>query len=377
MSEAPRPQLVDLARASEDGEAIARLKRACGMAVKRDRFVQLLRQAYPGAARHPEFERNLDDVISVAAELLGLSFWGRDWLATPAGIRELERTAGIEPPESDRQPPVRATSGERRDAPASRTKRPDWWLRLREADGGLPTSLKRLTADDRSRLKWYLEPILERMSAQDELSVGDWAVPVLRSPAHRISDADRLKAHSWIVERRLHRIEREQRDPAEIPVEYEAALVDAYFLGIGDDVIDLRLRRRMAIVEPVRLETGHRIAPSGLDPASLEFGLMVDHARRFGTEVSLKVSSRCDLVVVARASHVSQSVATAVRRRIPMVTLDEFLATDPADSVEASRLPFAGRRVAACGRCGVIHAFDAGQTHRHDRLCDPCRLRRR
>ena len=366
---------LDLAYGRER-DALEVLRTRVGPAINRGAFIDQLGSCFPEVAGHPRFERQTDDVVAAAASILGLEEWGEDWLATPEGRRELERKSILDGlAEEHVKQPERAMRGRR--GPKARKardprQRPEWWTRLRSVDGGRPLRMRRMTPEDRGRLAWYLEPLEEQLASTTQLTTEAWSWVELQGNRNRtsgLSDEDRLKVHCALVERRTRAVARQKPQGGEPPPGYSEAIKLAFFLGVGDDVVELRLRKSLATFEEIRISPKTRTAFADFDFGSPAYEECVLHARRLGLAEPQGISRDSKVAIGWGWDLFTNDTALLLRYRIPVVLFDDFLESASGDTLEALMVPFPSLRAAACPRCGNLHTFDGLLNHRTDRVC--------
>jgi hypothetical protein len=342
-------------------DALEDLRGRVGTAVQRKAFIRQLGACFPEVVEHPRFAAGADEVLAAAASIFGLEPWGDDWYAVREQHRDLDWNS-----RSMSAPKARA---DRREKPKPRDARhrPDWWSRLRSLDEGGPPRLRRLSADDRARLDWYLGPLEEHLASVEELTTDVWSWSGFDS---RLSDEDRLRTHSSLIERRVRAMAKKKGVAGEAPSLYADTLKLAFLLGVGDDVVELRLRNGQAEFIQLRVTPEMRTAYAGFEWNSPIHQECVQHAAQLGLAEPVHISRKTEAAFVWSWDRVSRSTALLLRYRIPMIQVDDFLESALGDPLEALVMPFPSLRAAACGRCGRIHTFDGRSVHRKDRICE-------
>lgn len=357
-------------------DALEVLRTRVGAAINRGAFIKQLGSCFPEVAGHPRFAKHTDEVVTVAASILGLEEWGDDWLATPEGRRELERKSALDALADDQakqpEPSKRGRGGPRGRRARNPRQRPGWWTRLRSVDRGRPLRMRRMTPGDRGRLAWYLEPLEEQLASTTQLTTDAWSWMELqgnRNSKSGLSDDDRLKVHCALVERRVRAVARRKPKGGQPPPGYSEAIKLAFFLGVGDDVVELRLRNSLATFEELRISPKMRTAFADFDFASPAYEECVLHALRLGLAEPRGISRDSKVAIGWGWDLFTKDTALLLRYRIPIVLLDDFLESSSGDTLEALMVPFPSLRAAACPRCGNLHTFDGLLNHRADRVC--------
>lgn len=366
---------LDLAYGRER-EALEVLRTRAGIAINRKAFIKQLGSCFPEVAGHPRFAQQTDDVVAAAASALGLEAWGDEWLATAEGRRELERKKTLDALADEQAQQPEQTMRERVGPKVRRLRdprqRPKWWTRLRSVDGGRSLRMRRMSPEDRGRLAWYLEPLEEQLASTAQLTTDAWSWIELqgnRDSSSGLSDDDRLKVHCALVERRIRAVARQKPEGAEPPLGYSDAIKLAFFLGVGDDVVDLRLRKSLATFEGLRITPKMRTAYADFEFGSPMHEECLLHAHRLGLAEPRGISRDSKLAIGWSWDRFTKDTALLLRYRIPLVLFDDFIESAAGETLQALVMPFPSLRAAACSRCGRLHTFDGLLNHRTDRVC--------
>jgi hypothetical protein len=255
--------------------------------------------------------------------------------------------------------------------------RPNWWLDLREWSAERGFRLKRLDVPQGSSVREYFESVVSLLASDEDLALPHWRTGFSK-PAG-MTDVDRIEVHAHLVHQALKRVRvLKKHGPYVTPPSYTELIKQAFFLGLDDDVVDVALARRFQQTATVTLRRGMRIKASVGPGRPLDEVLAIHdevalHAKALGMSSDSNVSRATDVVAVTRWSLKSTAVAKAVRYRVPIVLIDDFLAAGMRAELESREIAFAAQRAAICGRCGIVHAFSARRVHRKDLLCPACR----
>ena len=390
--------LLDAAYGSEHREALRMLKDDVGHVVETDRLIHLVGKRFPEVAAHPDFERERSSCIDLVVSMLGLeprgegSFVSRAGVAAARGVRQAAARAN---PKAKRRLAVASSVARLRDesrdaAPPARPKkqpatasaarkmswRPRWWPRLREWSAASGFRLKRLEITQGSAMEAYRDRVASLLVSDEDLALPHWRTG---SFAAELTDVDRIEVHAHLVHQALKQVRvSRMQNPDVTPPAYTELVKRAFFLGIDDDVVDVALARRFQRTSTIPLRRGMRIKATVGPGQSLDEVLelheeVTRHAKSLGMNFDNCVSRATDVVAVTRWNLRSSSVTKAIRYRVPIVLIDDFLAAGMRDTLESREIAFPAQRAAICGRCGIVHAFSARRVHRKDLICPACR----
>jgi hypothetical protein len=262
-------------------------------------------------------------------------------------------------------------------APRRTSWRPGWWPRLREWSAERGFKLKRLDAPEGSVTQQYLDRVASLLASDEVLAVAHWRTGF--STLTAMTDVERIEVHAHLVHQAMKRIRvSKKQDPDTAPPRYSELIKQAFFLGLDDNVVDVALARRFQRTGTISLRRDMRIKPSLGPGRQLDEVLEVHdeverHAKALRMSFDSNVSRATDVVAVTHWSLRSTAVTKAIRYRIPIVLIDDFLAAGMRDELESRLFAFSAQRAAICGRCGIVHAFSARRVHRKDLLCPACR----
>ena len=391
--------LLDAAYGSEHREALRMLKEDVGHVVKTDRLIQLVGKRFPEVAAHPDFERERASCIDLVVSMLGLEPRGEGSFVSPAGVaaargvrqaavranpkaeRRLAVASAIAGPRDESRDTALPARPKKKPATASAARRmswrPRWWPRLREWSAASGFRLKRLEIPQGSAMEAYRDGVTSLLVSDEDLALPHWRTASF--DAAQLTDVDRIEVHAHLVHQALKQVRvSRMQNPDVTPPAYTELVKRAFFLGIDDDVVDVALARRFQRTATIPLRRGMRIKATvgpgqPLDEVLELHEEVTRHARSLGMSFDNSVSRATDVVAVTRWNLRSTSVTKAIRYRVPIVLIDDFLAAGMRDTLESREIAFPAQRAAICGRCGIVHAFSARRVHRKDLLCPACR----
>ena len=256
--------------------------------------------------------------------------------------------------------------------------RPAWWSRLRSWSEENGFALDRLAAERESELTSYLGPIADLFSSDDTLQASHWRDTFVRRAGLPMNEVQRIDVHAHVVAGLVAHVAPDVRGTADAGlVHYELLTRQAFLLGMADHVIDVALHQDVAETSTIVLEPGMRVGSTlgpgvPLHEVLAAHELVDEHAAALGMTAG-GVARATQVVAVTRWDLESRAVAQALRYRIPLVLIDDFLEAGMRDELECRIVPFPSLRAAACGRCGILHTLSGRRLHRRDALCPDCR----
>jgi hypothetical protein len=255
--------------------------------------------------------------------------------------------------------------------------RPAWWPRLREWSNDQGFELGKIETPTPTTVRQYVENVSRLVGGEDPLHSSEWR-RALRAPTGvTLSDVRRVDIHSHVLHGLVERFHPSLRaDPRRPERTYQSLVGKAFLLGLADHVVDVALFPKagsftyFALARRLRVAftVGHDLR---LDEALEMHDVCAAHAAALGMSHG-GVARATDVLAVTRWDLRSRKIEKALRYRIPMVLIDDFLNAGIHDSLRARIVPFPSRRASVCRNCGIIHARDGRQTHRRDARCPAC-----
>ena len=308
--------------------------------------------------------------------------------------RVMERLAGLRPGPTGATPEEEASSLEdERPVAGGRKKRgtqpapprrgdprwrPAWWSRLRSWSQENGFALDLLPAEREAELATYLDRVDDLLTSDETLHATHWEDTFVRSAGLPMNEVQRIDVHAHVVAGLVADVAADADGTADpMDVAYELLTRQAFLLGMADHVVDVALQPDVSEASTFVLERGMRVGSTlgpgvPLDEVLAVHELVDEHAAALGMTTG-GVARATQVVAVTRWDLESRSVAKALRYRIPLVLIDDFLAAGMRDELECRIVPFPSLRAAACGRCGILHTRSGRHIHRLDALCDECR----
>lgn len=353
-----------------EGRAIGRaLQRVAPSLRDPEKFASVLLREFPDRSSDADHQRTLAHLASLRPEPVMSPSSTRD-----AQVGEVTSQQQL-PPSTERR---KRRPQDHRSTKADPRWRPAWWPKLRSWSEENGFALDRLSVKREAELATYLDRIDDIFSSDDALHVGHWKNTFVRSAGLRMSEVQRIDVHAHVVAGLITDVAPHAtgaRDP--IFVAYELLTRQAFLLGMADHVVDVALQPAVTTTSTFRLERGMRVGATlgpglPLDEVLAVHDLVDQHAAALGMTTG-GVARATQVVAVSRWDLASRAVAKALRYRIPLVLIDDFLAAGMRDELECHLVPFPSLQAAACGRCGIFHTQPGRRVHRLDALCSDCR----
>jgi len=255
--------------------------------------------------------------------------------------------------------------------------RPAWWSKHRDWSSENGFELEALDPEQLEESTAYHAQVIALLVSDEQLMASHWRTSFKKVSGTRLTDVARLEVHTHILVGLLDAINDELAGSTSVSGAYERLVKQAFVLGLADHVIDMALR--MSVFRPATITLGRGLRAAAtvgpnlpLDEVFAVHQQFDDHAAALGMFTG-GVAKATQVLAVTHWDLFSRAVAKALRYRIPIVLLDDFLGAGIRDEIEARIVEFPALRAAACGRCGTIHTVNGRRSHRTDAICAACR----